>query len=73
VTRNIIVAKLNDEGDEMSAEEHAEHLWDLWLINGMFQFGLPLRDLLNTRLKMEKLGLKPPTYDSVFSTTVVPL
>ena len=49
----------------MSAEERIEHEWDLWLINGMFQFGLPLRDLLKTRLKMQRLGLSPITYENI--------
>lgn len=40
---------LQEEGSELPAAKLAEMQWDLWIVNGMLEFGVPIKELLQER------------------------
>ena len=64
ITRQLILEQM--EGSKAkSAAEQIELEWDLWLINGIMQYGIAIRSLLTAKENMQKTGEKPTNYDLV--------
>ena len=53
---------LQDVGVELPVAKLVELQWDLWIVNGMLEFGVPIKYLVKEREQRESRGEFPSSY-----------